>query len=244
MGQIEKQKQEFRNKFYESHPLLVDLTLWCLEHKYNRRPKFRDLYNAILASKSENKHKFKIFRSNTTKKFPKVTTGGRKLVPIKKKASWRDLTISSNFVYQKDMSLREIPKPSSTVFLKKEEPQVYSDLEEEDFVVQPEIKQSMEESYFQSEVMLEKSEVLLEKPPFNNDFSGDPPSSIKKSRYRQTIFDESQDIYYREVKKEGLVNYNSLGEGNRGSYSKGNLEMTSSQVGMPLPRRYIKAKHE
>ena len=45
--QLELLKEEFKEKFQNSNPILTDLTLWCLEHEYEARPDFIDLENQI-----------------------------------------------------------------------------------------------------------------------------------------------------------------------------------------------------
>lgn len=251
LKQIESRKGEFRDKFYEKHPLLVDLTLWCLEHKYSDRPKFKDLHFKIMQSKRENRKNFKHFRSNKNFKFPKIQLGGRKLSPSRRIESMRELSIQSHSDFQ-HKSIPSEPPNLTSVFLKKKESETVSQARE-DFVVQAESKQSVQKLSFKSEVkqatrgsrVAQENQFFSENvdqtyvKPFDNDYSGDKLSSVKKKRTQQKIFDESQDIYYRELKNEGVINYHSLGTG-----PQGKLEMRSSQVGIPPSRRFIRASHK
>lgn len=45
--ELELLKIEFSEKYQESNPILVELTLWCLQHEYEKRPDFIDLEKRI-----------------------------------------------------------------------------------------------------------------------------------------------------------------------------------------------------
>lgn len=260
LSQIDKQKEIFREKFYDKHPLLVELTLWCLEHSYDRRPKFLDLRSMIIQHKHNNQEQMRLFRSGTMEKFPKVQTHGRAFNPKKKTFSAQNMSIQSNIIFQKDKSLVMLPQVQSEVFKKQSVPEkqiaIYSDnKEEEDFKLQSELipSEDFSEEYLEKEKEGVQKNLNKEKSEdkrtddfqvFDSNYSDAKASTIKRFRHRQKIFDESQDIYYREVKKEGLINYD-LGE-NLGAkdHHKGHYERQTSKMRSHMPRRYIKASHE
>lgn len=45
--ELELLKIEFSEKYEQTNPLLVELTLWCLQHEYENRPDFIDLEKRI-----------------------------------------------------------------------------------------------------------------------------------------------------------------------------------------------------
>jgi predicted metal-dependent RNase len=41
--ELELLKEEFKEKYADSNPVLTDLTMWCLNHRYEDRPDFIQL---------------------------------------------------------------------------------------------------------------------------------------------------------------------------------------------------------
>ena len=64
MNTIETQKSAFKNKYQEKNPLLVELTNWCLEPRYQNRPTFSDLKTRINKRREEDKDMLNDIRSS------------------------------------------------------------------------------------------------------------------------------------------------------------------------------------
>ena len=53
--ELELLKEEFKEKFQHTNPVLCDLTMWCLEHRYENRPDFIQLEEDIEKAEYSNK---------------------------------------------------------------------------------------------------------------------------------------------------------------------------------------------
>jgi hypothetical protein len=53
--ELELLKVEFNEKFKPDNPVLADLTIWCLEHRYENRPDFIQLEEEIEKADYSNK---------------------------------------------------------------------------------------------------------------------------------------------------------------------------------------------
>lgn len=151
----------------------------------------------------------------------------------------------SNFEYKRERSIKEIPLEFSAIptNLKESVHESIKEEEPEDFVIEPEINKKTVNVIDESTT------------PFGNDFSSEVPvhpvftnsevpvEPISKYRYKQKIFDESKEIYYREMKNEGLINYKNIG-GKGTTQEKQIFELQSQYEDQSVPKRYIKASVE
>ena len=214
--------------------------MWCLEHKYEKRPKFKHLREVVLRERSTHLKYKSDFVLDPNKKFPSVSQKPIKKVVKKPKAkvfSLRDFGIQSNIEFKREKSMKEIPQIQNFNFKKKEPEESFV----EDFVIEP-VETEETEDLEESEKSKERS--LEQINGFNNDYSTEKKPNFSKFRYKQKIFDESQDVYYREIKKEGFINYKSVRSVANGKQEE---ELFGNGVhinGHPLQARFIKSSHE
>ena len=209
---------------------MVDLTLWCLEHKYNKRPKFKDLRSMIIKYRNKDKKQKFEFRRGNTRNFD--INKKKRTRPKPSVQSMKNFGIQSNIMYKKDItseSNRDVLVESIFQNLV-DEKEFKTEPVKEDFVIEP--------------VNITEESIKEDKNsgPFGNDYESVKEPAMK--RYKQKIFEESQDIYYREVKKEGLVNYKTLGSQFLKKEGDFGFEMIDNNGTEELPERYIRAKHE
>jgi hypothetical protein len=180
----------------------------------------------IVQQRNKKKEFYSQFRSNTLKKFPTIEKKPVKFVPKKKVVSMRDFSVVSNVQFNRQKTFEEPPLQFSNFYKKKEESVI-----EEDFVIEPEIVYKTEED-------------LKESIPFDNNFSSEPVMQpISQYRYKQKIFDESKDIYYKKIKTEGLINYKNIG-GKGVTQDKRDFELQSEYGEQVMPKRFIRASVE
>jgi hypothetical protein len=185
----------------------------------------------IINERNRNKKYKQDFRNGSIQNFNISVKKKRKPKPKRRNIqvqSMRDFAIESNINFKKDKTVDDNLTQS---LFKKVAP-------EEEYIEEPE---PAEEVDF-------KIEPVYEEKPFGNDFDSPKKSSIKKYQYRQKIFEESQDIYYREVKQKGLINYKTLGSKflkKEGSNGNGMFETIPIDDDYhELPKKYIKAEIE
>jgi outer membrane biosynthesis protein TonB len=177
---LELLKQEFRNKFEVTNPVLTDITMWCLNHQYEDRPDFLEL-----------EEKFgKLILSDKPFVSQIIPVSSEKLILMKSEAKEPEIEEKKpqeNFTYHNAHNYNYFVKSKKV----KKEPEIIEEVKPEPKSPEKEEKEEIVKIVKKVEKE-EKIEISIIEPE-KKEITDPYPKRV----YKEKIFDDSQDFYYR-----------------------------------------------